>query len=259
MLPTSYQEGSEKHPIIQPLIKFDRTCKSCTLSCSEATFGAGPDDLSQVRLIVISDFSGAYEQENNMPFWPNDEKRKPKRIKKTGRYSVEGFRNAGSMLRYTLNRMFGLDTYSDCWMTNVIKCNPKDTKPTEKHAKICTDKWLKNELAILDRYVPDVPVLIAGGIAFKGLKYAFPELGNALPKGLSDYRRTNHTRLGEHPLVFTTNPAPVARSEFRVETTIGLDEDQIYRIDEVHTIEPIVGSPPWHFERDLEFLRPFLK
>jgi hypothetical protein len=243
---------------MKDLLSLDRNCKSCSLSCGEATFGAGPDDLNQVKLIVISDFTGAYEAENNYPFWPNDEKRAPKRMKRSNRYTVEAPRNAGSMLRYRLRELFGLDTYNDVWMTNVIKCPIKDKKPQDKNARDCANRWLKDELAVLDQYVPEVPILVAGSTAFKGLKFIFPELGKSLSGSLSDFRRTNNYRLGAHPLVFTTNPAPVARSEFRIEVNVGLDSDDTYSIQTVKTIPPIPGSPPWHFDKDLEFLSPFL-
>ncbi|EKQ70447.1 uracil-DNA glycosylase [Leptolyngbyaceae cyanobacterium JSC-12] len=254
-LPTAYELGSDKHP----LISFDRSCKKCPLSCKEAVAGGGPDELTDVKLIVVSDHPGAYEIQVNHPFFDNDGKRASKINKKTGRKTPEGFRNAGSMLRHTLKTMFGLDTYTDIWCTNIIKCDPKATKPQEAHAKACANAWFKKELATLDQFVPEVPILIAGTLAFKGIVACFPELKRSLPNSLNDCRRTNHYRLGDHPLIFTFNPAPVARSEFRIETSVTLDSDDTYLVEAVRVIEPpIIGSPVWHFRKDLEPLRNFL-
>lgn len=257
-LPISYTKGSEHHPVIN----FNRSCTGCELGIGKAVNGCGPDDLTDVKLIVISDFSGHYEAENNMPMWSNDGNRAPKKNKKTGKYGPEGPRNAGSMMRHVLKLMFGLDTYSDVWFTNGIKCPANETrkiKPQDKHIKPCVSLWLAKELETLDEAVPTAPILIAGSIGFKALKMTFRELDKTLPGSLNDCRKTNHYRIGEHPLVFTFNPAPVARGEFRVETDVDLDETNSYRVNAVMTIEPpIVGSPSWDFRNDLEYLSPFL-
>jgi hypothetical protein len=161
------------------------------------------------------------------------------------------------MMRYSLERLFGLDTYNQVWMTNVIKCDPGAIKPQEKHAKACCDTWFLNELSLLDTYIPEVPILVAGTLALKGLKYLFKELNHTMPS-LNDCRkRVFH--LGQHPLVCTFNPAPIAKSEFRIETEVELDEANSYRVDKVEVLDPpIIGSPVWDFWNDLEYLRIFL-
>jgi uracil-DNA glycosylase len=253
----SYEQGSDCHPSFQGVYQFDRKCKSCILANGEAVFGAGPDNLSDVRLIIISDHTGYYETKENAPMVTNDDTRLARYNRKAGAYTLEQFRNAGSMLRYTLSSMFGLDTYDDCWITNMIKCDPRKVKPMESHAKDCGYRWFRSEISILDEYAPEAPILIAGNLAFKGLKNLYPELKKTLPSTLHNCRRTSEYFLGNHPLVFTVNPAAVAKSDFRIETQVGLNHNDTYRIQAVKSIEPpIVGSPIWMFREDLKFL-PF--
>lgn len=247
---TSYKQGAETHPVIP----FQRDCKVCELSSGKAVNGCGPDDLTKVRLIVISDHTGHYEEEENYTFVSNDDRRIPLK-RKNGRMRPEGFRNAGSTLRHELRKL-GLDSYEEVWLTNAIKCNPAQVKPQEKHAKLCTRTWLKQELALLDEYCPKVPILIAGSIAYKSLQELAPELKTSLPK-LRDCRRTNHYKFRNHPLVFTYNPAAV--KPFRIETQYQTNRDFTLDVTQVMDIEPpIIGSPIWHFRKDLEFLIPFL-
>lgn len=251
--PSSYKLGSDKHP----LIPFDRKCKGCRLTTDAAVNGGGPDDLTAVRLIVISDYTGHYETEENYPMYSNDPNRARRKLK-TGRYSLEGLRNAGSVLRYTLKLLFNLDTYEDCWITNAIKCDPKRNTPTESDVKDCVTHWLNQELEIVSEYAPTAPILIAGRLAFKSLKTLDPALGKTLTN-LKESRKTSHHRLGEHPLVFTFNPAPVAKSAFRVETDLRIDTDDCLDVTNLRTIEPpLIGSAEWDFRNDLEYLRPFL-
>lgn len=252
-LPTTYREGTEYHPFI----KFSRTCTACYLGEGFAVGGAGPDDLTDVKLIVVSDHIGAYERKVDYPFYDNDSDRQPRR-QRNRRQTVLGFRNAGSMLRYVLSAQFGLDTYNEVYLTNAIKCEPTKQKADEKHAKVCVRTWLLNEFATLDLYAPTAPVLIAGNMAFRGLKYLQPELANSLGKSLHVCRRTNHHRLNDHPLVFTVNPAVPARAEFRIERQVSVNSANKYQVDSVEVLSPLPGSPVWAFYQDIELLRPFL-
>jgi hypothetical protein len=241
-----------------PFIKGDRTCRDCTLGKGCCIPGAGPDDLREIRLVVLSDHPGYFEQQVGYPMYDNAEERKPKYNRKTGKTSLEGWKNAGGLIRSTLEFMYGLDTYRQVWMTNALKCDPEKEKVKDKHLKACAFKWLQNELLTIDSFQPEVPILIAGNDAFKSLTYLDKELGNKLGTGLRQHRRTSNQRWRGHPLIFTYNPAAVARSEARIETEIGLTLNQTYKVNKVQALPTTIGSPLWMFLRDLEMLEPFL-
>jgi hypothetical protein len=205
-----------------------------------------------VRLILISDYPGHYESEDNIPFVSNDVKRQPQVSR--GKVSLLGFRNAGSAIRYYLEEL-RLDTFTEVWMTNAVRCDPEGKSIPDKHLKACVSSWLSNDLRVLDQYVPDVPILIAGSVAFRAL-----QLLDARFKKLKlrNCRRTNNYRLGLHPLVFTYNPVAVGRSEMRVESDIELDAYNQYKVREVRTLPELPGSPVWQFRRDLGYLKDLL-
>lgn len=251
-LPLTYR--SQAHPAIA----FSRQCTECELGKNCAVGGAGPDRLSEIKLIVVSDHPGHYEQECGYPFFDNAEQRRPRYNRKTGQTSLEGWKNAGALLRDQLGQQFGLDTYRHCWLTNAVKCDPGKNKIKDKNAKTCALKWFCQEMAILDEAAPEVPILFAGSYAYKAIAYIDKELSLKLGTSLRAHRLTNHWRWRAHPLVFTYNPAAVAKSEPRIETEIGLTLNQTYKVNKVQPLPPLVGSPQWMFARDLEMLRPFL-
>jgi uracil-DNA glycosylase len=158
-----------------------------------------------------------------------------------------------------LHDLFGLDTYFEVYFTNAIKCDPGKDKPLEtKHLKPCTRQWLREEFALLDEVVPTVPVLIAGTQAFRSLKFICPEIGLTL-ESLQAHRRTNHLRLWQHPLVFTANPAAIARSVARIEESVTNSRDgRRQNVESVVPLPVLPGSPLWMFGRDLMWLKDVL-
>lgn len=263
------------------LISFNKACKLCPLSCGEAVGGAGPEDLKQIKLIVISDYPGMYEVENGYPFWDNIEKRTPFVITKginKGRVSLPGYHNAGGYLREILTNKFNFNTYSDCWLTNALKC-PKSYKGTDRNvtAKIrskCVNNYLKDELAIIDEYRPDVPILIAGKEALAAIRYICKNTYDELTEGkpsLRKLRRIEGKTLFNHPLVFTVNPAQVCDAEFRIEREDGIvygkkrkkidgqwKEINEVTVTKIRKLPNLPLSPRWIFEGDIEYLRKHL-
>lgn len=240
-----------------PLISFDRSCKDCTLGNSNTTDktkcvgGAGPNDLSLVKLIIISDHPGFYEQQRGMPFVNNQIKYKGDSSEKFNEWL-----NAGALLRMTLSNMFNLNTYNDCYMTNVIKCEPGKNLISNVHIKTCV-KYLKQELNILDYHCPTAPILIAGNKAFKSFKQICSDLQSS-KFGLQDCRRRTGLVYNQHPLVFTVNPASCCKTTFRIETDIYKYDDLIY-IPTKKDYPILVGSPIWMWLRDLELLSEHIK
>lgn len=116
--------------------------------------------------------------------------------------------------------------------------------------------WLDEEFLALDRYVPHVPVLVAGNRALRGLPYVFREFRTEAKKGINNCRRRNDIKLGSHPAVFTYNPAQVARSEPRIETKANPKTKKVKETDWLYP--PLPLSPTDIMLGDLEFLRPLL-
>lgn len=252
-----------------PVIKQDYDCAVCALGknrirhnkehAEEDNFrpqscigGAGPEDLTEVRLIVISDYPGHYETLHDEPM--HDISRDREARKKGLLQSV----NAGALLRMTLNLMYGLDTYEDCWITNAIKCNPNQLKAQENpHLRPCIAQWLNSELLTLSDYVPSAPILVAGKMAFKGVcrLYAAKQLEDI---GLNNCRRRTDLKLGEHPLVVTFNPAIAARSMPKIETKVSEKKGYTF-VNENEWLFPLLpGSPMDNFIKDLHPLAPYL-
>jgi uracil-DNA glycosylase family 4 len=239
-------------------ICIDRECKACPVSNGKAVPGAGPDDLSKVKLIVISDHAGHYEEEVGQPFVSNDAKRMTKRLR-NGKVSLEKPRNAGSILRLCLNEI-GLNPNRDVWLTNVMKCNPQQFKPTEKDAKTCTRKWLDTELTTLDKYVPNAPILIAGNLAFKTIANVYKADCTYATQNLkmkNCWKTTGH-KLMSHPLFFTANPAAVAKCEWGYERTVMQHNDGTVSPTSKGVLPALPLSPLWTFKKDLEMVRQYL-
>jgi hypothetical protein len=267
-LPSAY--CNEPHPIIP----IDAHCTLCPLGkvrnarnaaqaledkpeYSLVVPGAGPDDLSQVRLIVISDFAGHYEASNGQPFFDTH-----KHMGATYKKGLVRPYNAGGYLRMMLGRMYGLDTYNDCWLTNALKCDPGKRKPLiNVHVKPCALRWLRLELQHLDEVAPQVPILVAGGTAFESMKLLYKDQAQTLDNfKLNGCRRRTDIRLGKHPAVFTLNPARPARCAPRLETEVRYSKGQ-YVVRKNEWINPelyLPGSPGYSFVQDLLILREFL-
>ena len=268
-LPSVYY--GEEHPII----KINPDCKHCPLGpvrihrnaaqaeeenpqYSHVVPGAGPDDLTQVKLIVISDFAGHWEALNKYPFFDTHAE-SGDRFKKGLLRSY----NAGGYLRMILKKIYGLDTYHDVWMTNALKCDPGKRKPiVNTHVKPCALRWLKIELEHLEEYVPGVPLLIAGTTAFEAMKLLYKDQANLLNSlKLNGCRRRNDIRLGRRPAVFTLNPARPARCAPKFESDVRYVKDK-YVVRKNDWVPPelyLPGSPNYSFVQDLLFLREFLQ
>lgn len=221
----------------------------------KAVAGSGPEDLTQVKLIVVSDHAGHYEEDVGVPFVSNDSKRMPRRLK-TGAMSLEKSRNAGSILRLYLKTL-GLDPDKDTWLTNVAKCNPGKNKPKEADAKKCVRAWFEDELAILDEHVPSAPILLAGNLAFKAITAVYKDCSFA-KETLKSCRRTEGHYLMGHPVFFTYNPAAVARSEWGVENTVMMQANGRVEATSKAILPSLPLSPLWIFEKDLEFVDRYL-
>jgi hypothetical protein len=254
-----------------PLIPFDPTCRACDVGDRReyhnakkeekdpketAVGGAGPDDLSKVRLIVISDFCGPYEATNGYPFVSTREEQ--------GEYQKSGLlrpNNAGGFLRMILEAMYNLDTYNEVWMTNALKCNPGKNKPLfNTQVKKCALRWLCNEFSVLDNYVPQVPVLVAGSTAFDAVCLLFPEEGPMLKElKLNGCRRRKDLTLANHPAIFTLNPSRAARCEPRIETGYKFRKGRIHVTSNDWLYPPLPGSPLYSYIEDIKCLARFMK
>jgi uracil-DNA glycosylase family 4 len=249
-LPNTY--NGNQHP----LLKFNKECNACALGKGCAVGGAGPDDFNNLKLVVISDSIGEYESLAGYPMYDNYKERMPKYNKKTKRHSLPGWKNAGATLREYLSTLFGLNTYTQVWITNAVKCSPQEIKVSDIHIKSC-NFWLKEELELIDYIKPEVPILIAGTSALKAIHRIDPALKPF--KSLRVTRRqVLHWRL--HPIVTTVNPAVIGRSEARIESpgSVGLTPQNTYKINAVDLFPALIGSPAWNFSQDLELLRPFI-
>jgi hypothetical protein len=267
-LPSAY--CGEPHPIIP----INTGCMGCQLGYvrtarnaqqaeeenpqySHVVPGAGPDDLSKVRLIVVSDFAGHWEALNKYPFF-DTHKASGERFKK----GLLRPYNAGGYLRMILNKLYGLDTYHDCWLTNALKCDPGKRKPlVNTHVKPCTLKWLKIELEHLEEHCPKIPMLIAGTTAFEALKLLYKEHSGMLSDlKLNGCRRRKDIVIGGRHVVFTLNPARPARCAPRFESNVRYKDGQ-YVVKKNDWVPPelyLPGSPNYSFVQDLLILRDFL-
>jgi hypothetical protein len=267
-LPGTYR--GQPHPII----KHDLECTKCKLGVirehlnskqleieedkrqpvKRSVPGAGPDDLTKVRLILISDYPGHYEEQFGYPQYDILNSKEPYNK------GLLQARNSGCFIRLCLNRMYGLDTYNEVWITNVVKCNPNQCKVVENtHVKPCAGLWLSSELSLLDEYCPTAPLLIAGQQAFRAIKMLYKAEAPLLNElGLNGCRRRNDIRLGKRPAVFAPNPVRAARSEFRIETQIGFSKGGLGPTGNRWLYPAPIGSPVHSLIEDLKFLRDFI-
>lgn len=221
--------------------------------------GAGPQfsDFSSIRLLVLSDFPGAYESDSNH-LYPMYDSLKDQEPRRNGLLKRP---NAGSFLRMALNLMYGLDTYNDCWITNALKCSPLDATPLEsKHLKPCVSKWLSNDFYFFDTYLSSIPLLVCGNLAFSSLKLIYKSDSHWLSKlSFKDSRRRSDLFLGPHkrPLVVTFNPAPIARSIPSITTSFKSSRNLSLPSHNEWLYPPLPGSPVDLFIKDLHCLSSF--
>ena len=252
------------------LINQDYNCQLCALGKARAHAntqlkagqplkqcipGAGPRDLKTLKLIVISDYPGHYEE---LYGWPQVDINSIKGERKNG---VLLPRNSGAFLRMVISGLLGLDSYKDVWMTNAVKCNPAKTKVIESaHLKPCVRQWLGPELLILDQECPKVPLLVAGLQAFRAVKMLYRQHTTQLETlGFNGCRRRNDLTLNGRPVVFAPNPARPARSEPRIESTVLFNGGKWVVGENEWLYPPPLGSPVRSFIEDLKFLAPLLR
>jgi uracil-DNA glycosylase len=255
---------AQPHPVIQQ----NRDCTLCELGKVRASRnqgveegkeiycvgGAGPDDLTKVRLIVISDFPGHYENTAQHPFFDTRTSGEDRRK------GIVRPHNAGAFLRMALENMYDLDTYEEVWCTNALKCDPGVRKPLEsQHLKPCCNNWLGPELMTLDQHCPTAPILIAGQQAFRAIKLMYRVLGRELATlGFNGCRRRGDLRLGQRALIFCDNPARPARSEPRIESRVNYGKGGWKVTRNEWLYPPLPGSPVDTFIRDLRYLKPYI-
>lgn len=238
-------------------IPIETKCQACTLSNGRAVSGHGPEDLSQVKLIVVSDYPGAYETEFGWPQVPNAwvlaQRKKQQRLAPIS--------NSGGFLRATLEKLFGLDTFTQVWMTNAFRCDPnfegRKGKPTERQLGQCATQWNRAEFAQLDLACPQVPILAAGSWALKLIRVIYRDQA---PLGsIDNLLRVPGLFAGTHPLVCTYNPATYARSQAQLETAVSVNRRS--HLCEIKSVQPLADylySPINLYEGDLKELEQFL-
>lgn len=246
-----------------PEINHNVDCKLCPLGRrfeNLSVAGAGPKDLSKVRLIIISDHPGYYEVNNGYPLYDNEQDRMPSKAKKGHRKNLADWRNAGNYLRYMLNSLFNLDTYEDTWSTNACKCDRRDSSILEStHLKPCVTQWLSQEFNVLDQYVPSVPILIAGRHAYKSLSILDKSFKAGAPTSLNDARRRTDLYYNNHPVVVTVNPASICRLVLRIENNVGPLLNKKREVKSASFWSPYLpGTPETIFRDDLLCLKPYL-
>ena len=240
-------------------LEFDKNCTSCRLHTARRVYtktgekvdpGAIPGctgkDISRVKLIVISDHPSVNEERVGYPMYSNETDRltNPKKI-------LLGWQTAGALLRSELKSMYGLNTYTDIYITNAVKCNYREETALENDIKLCAEKWLYRELLILDKYVPSVPILVAGGKAFAAISKIDRETTlHYTKKNIATLRGSSHYFYRKHPLIFTVNPVAVANCVMRLEINA--------QGTKAMELRPMFGSPLWLFRQDLRLLEKFL-
>lgn len=251
-----------------PWLGIDRGCQGCGLGRGEAVGGAGPDDLDQVKLIVISDHPGHYETKAGYPFYDNTLEREQRyqsalsNRKKKSVYqpALRGSPNAGCMIRDLILEELGLSSYDEVWMTNALKCDRKDKAPNRNtELKPCVQKWLVTELLMLTKYNPTTPILIAGTLAWAGFRFVDPTIANTLPVKLEETRRRLDMRWGDHPIITTYNPVMVSDCVPKIEKRVSYSQSEKPIVETVKDWVPLIpGSPLDIYKQDLRQLKQFI-
>lgn len=239
-----------------PLIPFDRTCTGCAAQCGKAVPAAGPDDFTKIKLIVMTDYPGKFDLEQGWPQVPNSlVLTKKDRAKK-----IPPGPNSGQFIRDLLTEMFGLCTFSEVWFTNAIKCDPnfenRHLVVTDRIIRSCNKQWGFTEFALLDRFVPNVPILVAGSKALKALQLMY---GAECPSGsLNSYLRRTDLKIANHPMICCYPPAAYAKSVGNIETQIGISKDNLVEITGVRSLAEFFFLPVMHYKTDISGIQAFL-
>lgn len=238
-------------------LKFNTNCKKCIRGEGNAIPGCISNaDLTNVRLVVISDYPSYYEDLHKQPFYDNEVERIKKRQEK--KKLEVGWPNAGNYIRRKLEAM-GLDTYKEVYFTNAIKCkNNSDKTIVPKEAselKPCVIEWLLPELNIISNVKPDVPILLAGKYAFIAFKKFIPGSPFKSSNIKLKQARGKEYRYKYHPLFVTVNPATACTSIPKIES---LEVEQKSDLKSVKELSPLIGSPDFHYTNDLALLKKCL-
>ncbi len=230
---------------------FDRKCQLCSLGRGKAVGSAAPDHLKDIRLAVFSDYPGPYEEARGWPFVPANLERKKKGYQTSKR-------NAGQLIRDIVQEL-GLHHELEVYYSNVIKCNPvaKDQGAvpiTDQHLSLCVGQWLVKELELLDEVNPRLPFLIGGKWATKAFAKYYQ-----LPEEETNALRGRIIKLGQHPAVFTYNPAVFARSESYLEASTMPDPSTgCLKVLSVTRLTPVTASPMYFFLKDINLIKTCL-
>jgi uracil-DNA glycosylase family 4 len=254
-----------KQPLVSygtplPYINFNKHCKLCNLGSDNAICGSmnyidldysmteNISYLSNLKLIVLSDYPGYYEDKKGYCMYDNE----VDRIKKK---SLErGWPNAGNYIRRILES-WGLDTDKEVYFSNIVKCKPKLDKPKETtNIQPCVETWLLPELSVIENEHSTVPILILGRVAFIGFKKYVPNSPFGSSLSLSQARR-NVYFYKNHPVVVSVNPAAVCGGRLKLEFT---PVEYASDLKAVRELSVLKGSPEWHYYKDISLIRNYL-
>lgn len=222
------------------MIQFDRKCSRCSLSMGNAVGWFPKTITSDIKLITISDYPGYYEVESGIPLTSNQNRRWK---------SNTDWLNAGALFRKIMEERYCLDVNKEVYITNAIKCDPRGRTIGQVEKRTCFYTWLSQEMKILDEYLPEVPLLIAGQVALEAVAFLYKVEGS-----LNQLRGKVHKLPTGRPAVYTFNPVIAARGMVRLAT--GFTEAN--QVSSVRTwMPPVLGSPLWFLLKDLEVLDEF--
>ena len=258
---------NEVHPQLEFFNNQFRRCNQCDLSCGGAVPGAGPLDLSNIKLIVVSDYPGHYEKTYGFPQVPRpyviqqeelEAKKQNKKVRRRQKYPSQ---NSGEYIRFVLSDYFNLDPFEEVYYTNAIKCpterGQQSVNVVGKHINACY-LWLKNELAVLEKYVPYAPILIAGSTALK----TFAKISELKDPSLKSLYRTKPFFYNNHATIVSYNPAIVSKGRLQLTTNcryLSSKKDGPVLITPTNLRTwSTVPSPQWHYEQSLQWLAPYI-
>lgn len=232
---------------LHPTLGGENRCQICAVgkhSRGMSIMGSGPDDLSKVRLVVISDHPGAYEEELGYCMVDNYQKR----------YEKKGLPkpcNAGASIRNALTYL-GFSTYEEVWFTNAVKCNTRNGDKvitlSKTHIRTCSNLYLMKELEEIFKVTEAVPILLAGGTAVEAMRLMdsnFPF--STIKSGL----RFRGTWLG-HRVGSCLNPAQA--DPFEIETKVGVQRGR----KKIFGKLPLQGIPS-SYEKMVEDIRVLIQ
>jgi hypothetical protein len=241
-----------------PLIPFDRSCEACTLSCGKAVPGAGPADLSKVKLIVLSDYPGPYEQQYGWPQVPAPYVRYEEDKAKQKRRRVKfPWKNSGEFLRLILKEELGLDPWEEVFYTNGVQCSPFRGKEKINinltHIRPCVNRHVRKMIEALDDNCPYAPIVVAGG---KAALPAFNLLYDTKFKSIQSMLHVKDVIVEERRVAFTNNPAAVAKGEARLISSM-VTSNGVFQPSKVRPWK-LLGTPQWHFVNSIKWLEDYL-